>query len=104
MCELKYRRGVSRTDLQENECTIRMIGGGLAQFVFCYHDKSNGERWTHSMPVRPNGQHGGPERAWGLNRSGPNRWQITPSINLGDDHWHETPAVVDVPDGEDWQT
>jgi hypothetical protein len=101
--EFRYVKNVFRKDMIAGTCTIRRIGGGLAQLTICYQSK-DGEVWRKSLPVRPNGQHGDPEHAWGLTRSGPGRWQVTPSINLGDDHWHETPTIIDVPEGEEWQS
>ena len=56
------------------------------------------------------------EHSWGLRRAGPGRWQVEPSIKCLDrirdpadptkskeiEVWHETPAVVDVPEDEPW--
>jgi hypothetical protein len=123
MTELRYRSFVEAEDLAIGECTVKT----------CLSDK--GVRYWHMwarvlstndssplvfcVPIMPNvvGPCDGPGgKTWGLCRSGLNRWQITPSINVlesGKTHpglhpdqksqWHQTPALVEVPDLERWQ-
>ena len=117
MTELRYRSFVEADDLAVDECTIKTC---LAE---------SGKRFWHMwvrvtdlvfcVPVAPNvvGCSEGPGgKTWGLCRSGLNRWQIQPSINVlesKDVHpghhpterslWHQTPALVGVPDLEKWQ-
>lgn len=118
MSELRYRRGAKREDLGENECFVKGVGGGLCSLVFRFRRVTDGKLETRTLPVRPNGQAGGAEHAWGLNRTNvPGKWQISPSIAAQDivpdpdapngqrtiEVWHQTPAIVDVPEGEPWQ-
>jgi len=117
MTELRYRSFLEPDDLALGECTIKP----------CLSEK--GDRYWHMwvrveptvfcVPVAPNvvGPSEGPGgKTWGLCRSGLNRWQISPSINVlesKDVHqghhpserslWHQTPALVEVPDLERWQ-
>jgi hypothetical protein len=117
--ELRYRQNTERDDLQENECTIAPVGGGLAMMVYCFRRK-DGKLERRTLPVRPNGDAGDAEHSWGLRRSvpaAPGRWQIAPSIkcmervrdltdpkkDIDVEVWHETPAIIDVPEGEPWQ-
>jgi hypothetical protein len=125
---LTYRSFVSVEDLTPNECTIRRASrqDGSAKFWnlwFYVARETDGVLEAFVVPVIPNGvytESGPGGRSWGLNHSSPDTWQISPSINvLNDDDarrvqvgesptgqslWHQTPAVVGVPDGEAWIT
>lgn len=123
--ELKYRGHVNVEELQPGECTIHRAKDGPKVWwnLWWYVPReTDGQLEAFVVPVIPGGPYteAGPGgRSWGLTRSGPGRWQIAPSINVLDDAgarrvvagfaptgrslWHQTPAIVDVPEGESWQ-
>jgi len=124
--ELRYVRGathdggVTAKKLAENECTIfRGHGPGEGPWMlrFCFRRVTDGKLESRAIPVYPNAdqQSGG----WGLKRVD-GGWQVAPSIacsnrepdgDFQDDRskdkvtevWHQTPLLVEVPDGEPWQ-
>ena len=121
---LKYRSFVMVEELAIDECTIHHATKGDAKFLnfwFYVNRDSDGQPEVFCVPVIPNGsytENGLGGRSWGLTRSG-DGWQISPSIDVYTDAdakavragqprheaslWHNTPRVVDVPDGEAWQ-
>ena len=119
MTILVYRAVLWIGDLALNECTIRRARA------------PEGARWWHlwalvrredpfyvGVPVNPNGSYleTGPSgrRTWGLTRASATDWHISPSIDVvgdkradgsrGPSLWHETPVIVEVPEGERWIT
>ena len=129
--ELKYRSLITIEDLRPGECTVRRAadGGGKNWWNFWWYvpRETDGVLEVFVVAVIPGGSYtetGAGGRSWGLLRAAPGRWQINPSINVldvesddsdstrhvitgiaptGKSLWHQTPAVVDVPDGEPWQ-
>jgi len=132
---LRYRGyHVDPGELAVDECTVRQCDGSTFRMPpgpgrqdgvdywrlwFRVTNAVDGTPFIASVPINPNGSYApdGPGgKTWGLTRSGPNMWQVAPSINVlahGEVHpgehpspsmWHQTPTLVDVPDGEAWQT
>jgi len=124
--ELAYRPSALIEDLQPSECTIHRAGlsDGRRWWLlwFCvYREDRAGQTVTIAVPVNPNGPYveAGPGgRTWGLRPAGPGRWQVNPSIDAKGERtavpgflqhpapsiWHQTPAIVDVPADEAWQS
>ncbi len=123
MTELRYRSFVEVDDLGVGECTVKVCvaeNGVRFWHMWVRVLRDGGQPLVFCVPVAPNvvGPSDGPPggKTWGLCRSGLNRWQIAPSINVlesKDVHpglhptersiWHQTPALVEVPDLERWQ-
>ena len=121
MTALRYRSNVSVDDLQIDECTIHRAGteAGPRWWLlwFRVNHETDGHPFDIAVPINPNGGFigdGPGGKTWGLTQSGPDTWQIAPSINVlpggeihegsaGASQWHQTPALVDVPLGEAWQ-
>ena len=121
MTELRYRSFVEVDELAVGECTVKTCIAGTTRFWHMWARVLgiSGEPLTFCVPIAPNivGASDGPGgKTWGICRSGLNRWQIQPSINVlesKDVHpgahptersiWHQTPALVGVPDLERWQ-
>jgi len=121
MTELRYRSFVEVDELAVGECTIKTCIAGTTRFWHMWGHvlRDSGEPLTFVVPINPNGDfnpQGPGGKTWGLKRSGLNRWQISPSINVlassGEAYpgyhperslWHQTPALVNVPDLERWQ-
>jgi len=114
--ELRYRKDVYPTGPNPvlpapGECGIfRYQDEPNAVWYLCFGfiRTTDGQAEFRSIPVSPGS---GPQddiHSWGLNRVGPGRWQVSPSILCRDggrdspEVWHETPAIVDVPEGEPW--
>jgi hypothetical protein len=125
MSTLHYRSNVCVSDLQVGECTIHRAGtsDNVRWWLlwFCVVSEVDGQQLDAAVPINPNGGYvadGPGGKTWGLTQvSHDTTWQIAPSINvLGSrvahpgDHptevslWHQTPPIVDVPNGEAWQT
>ena len=123
MTTLRYRGyHVDPSELAIGECTIRPAGNehGTWWHLWAYVlREDNGQPVIIGCPLHVNGgysESGPGGKTWGFTRSGPNTWQVAPSINVlvhGEVHpgdhpspsmWHQTPAIVDVPDVETWQT
>lgn len=125
MSELRYvpdashDGGVHRLSLEENECTIFRSDGDprFRWHLRIRHRRKNDGRLTDTaVPVFPNEDAPKNKPGWGLKRVEAGRWQVSPSIlvstrepdpNDPSKHrdvelWHETPAIVGVPDGERW--
>lgn len=122
MSELRYRSFVDVEDLEVGECTMHrcLNGNGPAEYwhLWCrVLREDNGQSLDFCVPVNPGGafdENGIGGKTWGLTRAGDGRWQFSPSINVLADRqlhpgphdapsmWHQTPAVVGVPDGEAW--
>ena len=121
MTELRYRSFVEVDELAVGECTIKTCIAGTTRFwhMWAHVLRDSGEPLTFCVAIAPNivGPSDGPGgKTWGLCRSGLNRWQIAPSINVLESEqvhpglhptersiWHQTPALVGVPDLERWQ-
>lgn len=131
MTTLAYRSGASPDDLKPDECTIRSSRAedGLGELVkeqisgtgktvrfwnlwFCAMREDNGQQELFAVPVNPRGPYieksANNRRTWGLADCGGGRWQVSPSIHFTGDEgklsvWHQTPMLVNVPDGEPWQ-
>lgn len=113
MTTLAYMSGVSPDDLKPGECTIRRaVGKGIDDRtwwnLWCCVWRADvpTEPFLFRVFVIPRAAHGpGPfpgQIAWGLNPAGEGRWQVSPSIDHGT-YWHQTPTLVNVPEGEPWQ-
>lgn len=121
MTELRYRSFVEVDELAVDECTIKTCVAGSVRYwhMWAHVLDKNGQPMTFCVHVAPNGdfnEKGPGGRTWGLKRSGLGRWQIAPSINVLESEethpghhltersrWHQTPALVNVPDLERWQ-
>lgn len=125
MTTLRYRGfEVAPEDLAIGECTVRPTrapnGGALYwRLWFLAARETDGVPEMFGVPLNPNGAYtenapGG--KTWGLTKTSPGTWQIAPSINVLESRvlhpgehptevsvWHQTPAIVGVPDGEPWQ-
>jgi len=124
MIELHYRVFLEVDDLELNECTIRRCNDGTRhwwQLWFYVAQNTDGQPHAFAVPIVPNGAYVEVDgrKMWGLTRLAGDfgRWQVSPSINVlqtremhpGEHEtigslWHETPIIVDVPDGERWTT
>lgn len=123
MTTLRYRGyHVDPGELAVDECTIRPAQGDHGMWWHLWARvirEDNGQPTNIGCPLNVNGSYtadGPGGKTWGLTRSGASTWQVSPSINVlahGEVHpgehpapsmWHQTPALVDVPDGEAWQT
>ena len=128
--ELRYRSRVTVEALAPGECTVHrasVVEAGERKlwwnFWWYVPRETDGVLEAFVVPVIPNGSYtetGPGGRSWGLSRAGAGRWQITPSINVFNDgdarrvqaglapegrsHFHQTPALIDVPEGESWQS
>jgi hypothetical protein len=125
--ELRYRTGVSVGDLALGECTIRSTvaksGKRWWSLWFYVARETDGVPEMFIVPVNPNGpftESGPGGRTWGLTRTWAGVWQVAPSIDVLDDVgsravlagqprppesrslWHQTPALVGVPEDEAW--
>ncbi|MDE3097337.1 MAG: hypothetical protein KGK07_15220 [Chloroflexota bacterium] len=127
MSTLRYRagaaggtQGADPDDLAVGECTLRHTRDASGSYlrlwarVVC----TDGQTRLVGCPLNTGGGYGEtPRRTWGLGRTAPGIWQVIPSINVlstGEVHlgphptasslWHETPAIVDVPEPAPWQT
>ena len=124
MCTLRYRSNVCVSDLRVDECTIHRAGTadnarwyepfgliGTAASISSLPPSFSTQNHRSHVEAGPGG------KTWGLTKTAAGTWQIAPSINVLGTRavhpgahptevslWHETPAIVDVPDGESWQT
>ena len=127
MTTLRYKAGADQDSLGLGECVVRgacKVSGAHWWMLWFYVARdSDGATELFAVPVAPNGTYAedGPGgRTWGLTRtSTPGAWQVSPSIDVWSDEdnrrkergeprqdpseWHQTPTIVDVPDGEAWQ-
>lgn len=123
--ELSYRSFVAVEDLQPGECTVHRAADADGRrwwllWAYVYREDRAGALIDLAVPVNPNGPYldqglGG--RTWSLMSAGAGRWQLAPSVDAkvtGAKHpgfaqdtsmslWHQTPTLVDVPEGEAWQ-
>jgi hypothetical protein len=123
---LAYRSGAMPDDLAIDECTIRHARDtttGVTWWLLWFYVRrdTDGEPEVFAVPVNPGGgfaESGLPGgRTWGLTRSLPGVWQVSPSINVLDvddrqvhmgvqpgksSLWHQTPTLLNVPAGEPW--
>lgn len=117
MSLLVYRAVLWIGDLALHECTIRRARGpeGAAWWqLWALVLRSAGEPFYVGVPVNPNGPYleaaPGRRRTWGLTRASATDWHISPSIDVKSHRpgepslWHETPVIVEVPEGERWIT
>lgn len=126
MTTLRYRAGADPGSIGLGECVVRgaCTIGGARWWLLWFHvaRESDGVPEVFAVPVAPNGAYtedGPGGRTWGLTKTAPGTWQVSPSIDVLSDAdavrqkageprqdpgvWHQTPTVVDVPDGEVWQ-
>ena len=121
---LQYRSFVMVEDLALNECTVRRTGNdaGTEWWMLWFYvaRETDGQPEAFAAPVAPGGtytENGPGGRTWGLTETALGTWQIAPSINVLDTRelhpsphptqgslWHQTPAIVGVPNGEAWMT
>ena len=124
---LLYQPRVSMGDLALGECTIRraraLDGKCWWNLWFYVARETDGIPERFAVPVNPNGsftESGPGGRTWGLTRMAAGVWQVAPSIHVLDDAgrgailagqprppesrslWHQTPALVGVPEDEAW--
>jgi hypothetical protein len=117
-------------DLAVGECTVRPCAepNGTTSYLLWFYvlDDEGVALETLEVPIIPNGLFtpAGPGgRSWGFTRAGAGVWQVSPSINvlphpvtpgakfihpgnhptITTSHWHHTPEVLGVPEGEPWQ-
>lgn len=124
---LRYRSNVDVGDLGIGECTIHRAandsGARWWLLWFRVNREDNGQAADFAVPINPNGsfiEDGPGGKTWGLTHAlgpdgyGESAWQIAPSINVlgtgalhpgahdAPSQWHQTPVIVEVPDGESW--
>lgn len=103
MATLTYR-AAAPGDLAPGECTIRRTNdadGFHWRLVICALN-ADGHADLIGAPISPgSGPTETPRRTWGFGRTAPGVWQVSPSINAG--FWHETPAVIGVPEPPPWE-
>ena len=122
MSALTYRPVLSLEDLALDECVIRSARDGTGhawwQLWTRVRRADTGEPFYVAVPVNPTGPYVevGPSgrRTWGLSHVSGSDWQVSPSIDVVGDKrpdgtrepslWHETPVIVEVPEGERWIT
>lgn len=121
MTTLRYRSNICVSALQVGQCTVHRCGNsaGARWWLLWFREtrEDNGQPADFGVPINPGGAvdpNGPGGKTWALSRSGPGAWQVAPSINVlitGEPHpgahgapsqWHQTPSVVDVPEGEAW--
>ena len=123
MTTLQCRPGVMVEDLKLGECVMRACsspnGGQRFWHLWFYVAReTDGVPEAFVVPMAPNGPYteGGPGgRTWGLTKTAPGTWQVSPSINVlvtrvmhPGEHpsevslWHQTPTIIGVPDSELW--
>lgn len=121
MSVLRYRAGAAIEDLQVDECTMHRaaVGGGTPFWHLWFRvlRETDGQPDDFCVPMNPNGPYlevGPGGKTWGLTRSTPGAWQVSPSINVlahrevhPGEHsapslWHQTPMIVGVPGDEPW--
>lgn len=118
---LLYRAKCTVDDLEIGQCTIHRATNAQAArwwlLWFYANRETDGQPEWFGVPVSPGGvytENGPGGRTWGLQRTGVGIWQVSPSINVLDDRdaaagpqkyrsiWHQTPALMGVPDDEPW--
>ena len=125
MSTLAYKSHSLIEGLSLDECTMHRASGSNSarwwQLWWRVSRTSDGQPQIFCVPVNPNGPYlplGPGGKTWGLTKTASGIWQISPSINVlasGDatdaaNHprvpslWHETPAIINVPDAEPWIT
>lgn len=132
MTILRYKPHARIDNLAVGECTLhRASNSGAARWwLLWFHvlRDNDGVPETFAVPVNPGGtylENGPGGKTWGLQQpeaspyeiaQGTRNWQISPSINVLDDRdavagthqypslWHQTPAIVGVPEDEPWAT
>lgn len=120
MSTLTYR-DLDVWELAVGECTVRRRcdeHGVHLSLVARVLRSDNGQPLTIGAPIAPGcGYTETPRRTWGFGRTAPGIWQVSPSINargyaLDADGkptgaeisiWHETPAVIGVPEPPWWE-
>ncbi len=114
MSELRYRP-IHHDALAPGECVVEPSLESPSRWLlwFCFTRTTDGKTERRWIPVLPNEDAPNGRAGWGLRRAGADRWQIAPSIKCLEsrDHdgaddvevWHETPMLVEVPDGLPWQ-
>lgn len=123
MSELRYRVGLGAPNvhpdnfgLEVGECCVfnHAATGKPAIWIMAFRfiRSTDGKPETRHIPAAPGLPYAGGSAPWGLERAGANRWQISPSIQCWErvggrdgkdvELWHETPAIVNVPEGEPW--
>jgi hypothetical protein len=122
---LQYHSSALIESLPLGHCTIHRARDGAKTWwnLWIHVTRTNdGAPDVFVVPVIPNGdytENGPGGRSWGLKKTGPGEWQVSPSINVLKDNdktvvvtglapesislWHQTPSLVYVPDGEPWQ-
>ena len=103
---LVYRDGVTPDDLAVNECVVRRAG--MEQRLWIRVVDVRGHADLFCIPMNLGGPPDG--RLWGLTRVSLGIWQVAPSIKRstreGDvevELWHDTPAIVNVPEPPPWE-
>lgn len=123
---LTYRAHALIEDLQPGECTVHRAGLATGarwwNLWFYVARETDGVLEDYVVPINPGGgyvENGPGGRTWGLTKTAAGIWQVSPSIDVKQDSrdshpgtsspqgrsaWHQTPAIVGVPDGEPWQS
>jgi hypothetical protein len=121
MTTLRYQSKRLVDDLAVGECTMHRASNAAGArwwlLWFRVNRETDGQPDDFAVPMNPNGsfiEDGPGGKTWGLTQTTPGVWQVAPSINVintGEVHpgdhpapslWHQTPTIVDVPDGESW--
>lgn len=127
--QVRYRpMDVMVDDLSLGEGTVHRCGRGDQGPVWwllwmCVTRDTDGQEVRYCVPVAPNGDYdekGAGGKTWGLRRDFGMRlgtWRVSPSVNVllteevhpGEhrevgSQWHKNVVLVEVPDGEPWQT
>jgi hypothetical protein len=123
--DLAYRSFVLVEDLRPGECTVhqaKSVDGTRwwLLWLHVYREDRAGALINLAVPVAPHASYtetGPGGRTWGLAPAGPGRWAVSPSVDAKGANefvpghaqdarrsiWHQTPTLVDVPNGEAWQ-
>lgn len=118
---LRYRSFAEIDSLELNECTVHACSDGAHRWWnlwFRVARETDGQPDTFVVPIAPGKGFSEIDgrKTWGFAARGTvGEWQVSPSINVLETRevhtgahesvgslWHQTPKVVDVPDGERW--
>ena len=92
MTTLRYKAGADQESLGVGECVVRgackVSGARWWNLWFYVARDSDGAPELFAVPVAPNGTYtedGPGGRTWGLTKTGPGTWQVSPSIDVWTD-------------------
>lgn len=110
MSTLRYHAGAEIEDLAVGECVARPAtheGVRYWNLWFRYAEPSDSDSSIGRVPfITDDVPKTGPESPWLLERVSSDTWQVWPSIRISDgagrECWHQTPALVGVPEPPPW--